>query len=446
MPTVAEVRPYLNVARFMFTALNFIMSLVFATVLLVNAFTMKDIQESVQIFHADRVLQSFGETPPTQLNEFIKHAYGADTEILGLISDVKMLPSFLPTMYEVSGSNAILRLEAVHCNFMLFSALWIASAFSLSGTQFPSHEPLYWSHIRVMIVHCWNLVGLIATIVIFTATTKWSSIPTSNLFYALIGQIMGWVYQYFHMVECTQCWSDQQQQPAHEVDLKPSIFSTELRKVIYMEFSVVAPMLLVASIMPGVIGIDEWRIQTVVFSSWTLFALLGLHIRFRKSIEYTNESVKELYPPQGDATSKADAELRAGINRQGLDALGYLTYAIIIVYVMLLNAMGNVTFYDPPYATNNIILSHWGARCIVIIAGVLVLETLVKSIKMRFFEGWDYKTQNPATDSEGKEVKDQWMVPSFLANMMIIAFGSVVVKILVFAGLSDVNALTSWHT
>jgi uncharacterized membrane protein len=65
---------------------------------------------------------------------------------------------------------------------------------------------------------------------------------------------------------------------------------------------------------------------------------------------------------------------------------------------------------------------------------------------MRFFEGWDYKTQNPTTDSEGKVVQDQWMVPSFLMNMMIIAFGSVVVKILVFAGLSDVNALTSWHT
>ena len=282
---------YVNAMRFGVTSTNFIMSVVFALILLVHAFTMEGITGN-QVFHADRILQTFDlqNFPAVSLSTFIKQAYGADTEIIGMVDDTTGLK--IPTMYEVSGSNSILRLEAVHCNFMLFSALWIASAFSLAMIQLPGYEPMYWSHARVVLVHIWNFIGLIATIVIFSSTTKWKSIPTSNLFYALIGQVMAWMYQYFHMVECTQLVTDTLSLDYKSANLdnfedksKSSQFSTELRKIMYMEASVVVPMMLVAGIMPGSVGIDEWRIQTVLFSSWTLFALLGLHLRFRKSLD-----------------------------------------------------------------------------------------------------------------------------------------------------------------
>jgi hypothetical protein len=442
MPHHAESgKMYVDAGRFVFTSLNFIMSLVFAMILLFNAFNMDNIT-SHQIFHADRVLQTSGSQniPATTLSTFIKQAYGADSEIIGMVDRTSVKSDMLPTMYEVSGSNSILRLEAVHCNFMLFSALWIASAFSLAMVQFPGTEPLYWSHARVVIVHLWNLVGLIATIVIFSATTKWASIPTSNLFYALIGQLMAWTYQYFHMVECTQIVMGHLQLEyksaniaGNEAKMKSIQFSTELRKIIYMEFSVVAPMMLVAGVMPGAIGIDEWRIQTILFSSWTLFALLGLHLRFRKSLEDDDNSerheLKDINGLDGDQGETIGKE-------HGLDAIGYLTYAVVMVYVMLINALQPVIFYDPPFATTRIIQCRWGARVLFIVTGVFVIETIVKTIIMRVM---------PSVMDKPSGDKPHSVWPAFMTNFIFVAFGSFLVKILLFAGLSDVNALSTWY-
>ena len=436
---------YVNAMRFGVTSTNFIMSVVFALILLVHAFTMEGITGN-QVFHADRILQTFDlqNFPAVSLSTFIKQAYGADTEIIGMVDDTTGLK--IPTMYEVSGSNSILRLEAVHCNFMLFSALWIASAFSLAMIQLPGYEPMYWSHARVVLVHIWNFIGLIATIVIFSSTTKWKSIPTSNLFYALIGQVMAWMYQYFHMVECTQLVTDTLSLDYKSANLdnfedksKSSQFSTELRKIMYMEASVVVPMLLVAGIMPGAIGIDEWRIQTVLFSSWTLFALLGLHLRFRKSLDIHHIPPPKLGPQQDPnfrfADNKAPAPEDAPTkHKTGLDAIGYLTYAIVVVYMMLINALEPVIFYEPPYATTPVIQSRWGARVLFLVAGCFVLETLVKSLQMRFL---------PLAFSRKSEVVGPTV--EFVGNFLFVAFGSFLAKVFLFIGISNVNALTSWH-
>jgi hypothetical protein len=439
----------IDAGRFIFTVSNFVMSVVFSIILLSNAFTMKGITTQ-QVFHADRVLQSYGSTPPAQIDTFIKQAYGIDTEIYGIVNQVTLLKPFLPTMYEVSGTNSILRLEAVHCNFMLFSAMWIASAFSLCVTQLPTFEPLYWGHFRVVLVHAWNLLGLIFTIVIFSATTKWAGIPTSNLFYALVGQVMAWIYQYFHMVECTQIWINNNDtahmhvqyksaNAASKIAQKGSIhFSTELRKMIYMEFSVVCPMLLVAAIMPGGVGIDEWRIQTMLFSSWTLFALLGLHLRFRKSLS-SNDILNKDEKKATGGTDDEEIPIIDSLDKQGLDALGYLTYAIFLVFMMLINATGSILFYDPPYATSRITQTRWGGRVIIIVSAVLVFETLLTTLRVRFKPDWKF----PATPFDGG-AGPKYMFPAFIGNMLLIGFGSFLVKILLFTGLSDVNGLSSW--
>jgi hypothetical protein len=443
----AASKKYLDGCRFFGTSINFILSAVFVFILLANAFTMEEIT-GPQVFHTDRVLQSYQTTQPTQMDAFAKQAYGLNTEILDMASEITILPEMLPHMYEVSGSNSMLRLDAVHCNFMLFSAMWIASAFALTMTSWPMVEPLMWSHMRVMIVHIWNLIGLILTIVIFTATTKWSDIPTSNLFYALVGQTMAWMYQYFHMVECTQCFNGNLRivhKPAGfdtiDTMLSSSDFSTEMRKLIYMEFSVVVPMLLVASLMPGVIGIDEWRIQTILFSSWTLFALLGLHLRFRKSLVFdkrTDASTSLGNPSRG-------LNVNFETDQLGLDALGYLTYAIVLVYIMLINAMGTVTFTDPLYATARIIQCRWGARILIIVSGTLVVETIYKAVMIRFFRNWVNVGKVQVKNDTQPDGVDWWMLPSFMGNALIIGFGSVLVKILIFSGVSDVNGLSTWY-
>ena len=430
--TTGTAQTAIDVTRFVVTLSNFIMTVIFAMILLSNAFNMEGIT-GLQVFHADRILQTSGITnlPPASLSTFIKQAYGADTEITKMIDETELLSDELPTMYEVAGSNSMLRIEAVHCNFMLFSALWIASAFSLTMVQVPSQQPLYWSHFRVVIVHMWNLIGLIATAVIFSATTKWNTIPTSNLLYALIGQVMAWMYQYFHMVECTQIVTGLQLEyvkanwdESHQMDSNTQ-FTTEMRKMMYMEFSIVAPMMFIAGIMPGAIGFDEWRVQTLVFASWALFALLGLHLRWCCSMKLSGESTLN---KAENPTSPEEYEFG------NFDAVGYLTYAIVVVYAMLFNVLAPVIWYDSPYATEQVSLCRAGARALFVVSGVFVLETVAKSCVMKFLaKRFVDFTQNANMNLWG-----------FGFNLCYITFGSFLVKILLFSGISNVNGLTEW--
>ena len=428
--------------RFAITTLNFIMTVVFAIIMLSNAFNHDNI-EGKQVFHADRILQTFGmdKFPASILSTFIKQSYGADTDILAVIDNTTKLQNMQPTLWEVSGSDSILRLEAVHCNFLFFSALWIASAFALAMVQLPWVDQLYWSHARVVLVHVWNFIGLIATTVIFTATTKWASIPTSNLFYALIGQVMGWMYQYFHMVECTQLITGNLQiryKSLHDKSegdnfdhFRTTQFATEMRKIIYMEFSVVVPMLLVTGLMPGAIGIDEWRIQTILFASWTLFALLGLHLRFRKSLEKSH-----LYKSgeNEDTVNEPDSsQISIGI-QHGLDALGYLTYAILVVFVMLCNALWPVIFYSSPWASDRVNDCRYSIRILFVVCGLFVIETLWKTLQMRVFPTWVKPLQ--------EQIKSTY-ISTFVINMLYVILGSFVVKVLLFVGMVDVNQLSN---
>ena len=438
----------MNVARFTVTTLNFIMTVTFAIIMLSHAFSKEGITGK-QVFHADRTLQTSGmeNFPASILATFIKQSYGSDTTILGVIDETTKLQKMQPTMYEVSGSDSILRIEAVHCNFLFFSSLWIASAFALTMVQLPWRNQLYWSHARVVLVHIWNLIGLVVTTVLFTATTKWATVPTSNLFYALIGQVMGWMYQYFHMVECTQLIVGNLQveykQLSNQEDdksLRSTLFATEMRKIIFMEFSVVFPMMLVSGIMPGAIGIDEWRIQTILFASWTLFALLGLHLRFRKSLEKSHiHQVEEVDPVQNPnaIVPVNDPEKQEIDIEHGLDALGYLTYAIVVVYFMLCNALWPVIFYDSPWASDRVLDCRYGTRILFVVCGVFVIETIFKTIGLRVSPHW----VTPAV-----KYANTLFVSSLVVNLLYIIVGSFMVKIFLFVGMVDVNQLSYVYT
>lgn len=519
---MGDYTPWMDRFRFVITFSNFILSVVFSIILLLNAFQMNHIS-GLQVFHTDRVLQSYTHKPGATLDTFIKEAYGTQTNILGIVSDIKVLQSELPAMYEISGSNSILRLEAVHCNFLLFSALWISSAFALAMTQLPFTEPLYWGQLRVIVVHVWNLLGLILTIMLFTGTTKWKDIPTSNLFYALVGQVMAWSYQYFHMVECTQSHVDnyamilkyqspysygaQNTDPAFGKD--PLRFSTELRKLLYMEFSVVAPIFLVTGMLPGAVGKDEWRVQTVLFASWTLFALMGLHLRYRKTLFLTAEdlNILNIRNKEIKTTRTAGEDGQKNTNRyeiqdEGLDAIGYLTYAILMVFVMVVNALGTTSLSAPTYATSSIGWCRMGVLTIVVLMASLVVEILLKTFTMRFMKsnkfgvgetvtnkfkqmfpkkdknitipdgGGDAQgddsgrtllpersTRDSQDSGSGRDLSmiseeplgpkdfehhEKGQVISYISNLLIIAFGSFLAKCVLFTGIANVNALSSY--
>ena len=283
-PRVAKV--LVAGGRFILSGLNFAMTGVCTLWLAMNAFTMNTIT-GVQTFHADRVLQSVADPSTTA---------GFGLVYLPTVNLTTVLPGKVPTMYEVYGVKWMYRLDTIHCNFILFGALWVSSAFSLAAIQLPWDHQLQWGKVRLFVVHTWNFVGLSFTVVIFTATTNWSSVPISNLFYSLIFQRMGWVYQYFYMVQCTR-----QRAAENETDNQKDD-NTEMRRLIYTEFSVVMPLLLISTMMPGATGIDAWGVQTVFSGSWPLYTLLGLHLGYRKSLSGENAG----QPDFEDAVSGID--------------------------------------------------------------------------------------------------------------------------------------------
>jgi hypothetical protein len=199
-------------------------------------------------------------------------------------------------------------------------------------------------------------------------------------------------------------------------------------------------MMLVSGIMPGAIGIDEWRIQTILFASWTLFALLGLHLRFRKSLEKSHiHQVEEVDPVQnpdaivpGKEPEKQDIDIE-----HGLDALGYLTYAIVVVYFMLCNALWPVIFYDSPWASDRVLDCRYGTRILFVVCGVFVIETIFKTIGLRVSPHW----VTPAV-----KYANTLFVSSLVVNLLYIIVGSFMVKIFLFVGMVDVNQLSYVYT
>lgn len=405
--------------RFTLSTLNFGITLVFSIWLVFNAFNMEKIT-GMQTFFSDSVVQvDIMDTSPITSN------YLPTNDL------TTVLPHKVPTMFEEFTAPSMVHLNAVHCNFLLFSALCISSAFALTALQFPWRNQLVWCKGRLVIVHTWNFLMLILTVVVFTGTTKWSRIPTSNLFYSLGSQILGWVFQYWYMVDCTRAViaAEEKDKVTGEETIY-HITTTEMRGLIYAEFSVVMPLLLVSTLMPGAQGIDTWRVQTVFFGSGVLFTLFGLHQRYRKSL---------------CCIDGIDTEIKSEVS--GLDGLGYITYAIILAFLLTLNALGGDTFWDIPYGTSAITQCLWGRRIILIVTGLLVIETLVKTIMDRIknipsnadlVKEYRVKVKEYRDSIEGKT----GLLPSFIGNLLITIVGSFLVKIIIFAGLVNVNNLT----
>ena len=120
--------------------------------------------------------------------------------------------------------------------------------------------------------------------------------------------------------------------------------------------------------------------------------------------------------------------------RHGFDAIGYLTYAIVVMYVMLFNALSPVIFIDAPFATEQISLCRAGARALFVITGVFVLETMMKSFGMRFRD-----------NLQGFIPELNMNILGFVFNLCYIICGSILVKILLFSGISNVNGLSAWE-
>lgn len=434
--TVDRLRQYGTVTL---TFLNFALTAFFAAVLGLNAFNLDSVDANAkQVFYTDSLVQT-----PADAADLATATYHP------VVRNIGSFPELVPKLYETASTYHVLRMEAVHPNFMLFVALWIASAFALCAVQIPKNLT-YWPVFRVAVVHFWNLVGVILTVVVFTATTQWKTIPLSNLFFGLLAQGVAWLYQYFYMVECTQAYAKmlptlvenengalvnmeqkhglQMQYNTHDDGpdpLKKVEYVYHMRKIMFMEFSIVVPFYLVCAMLPGNNGLDSWRVQAVLYGSYTFYALLALHMRYEDAIETHDEG-------------KTDKGAK--------DALGYLTWAIVVCFFMIVNAFGTAVFYQPGYYTTRIAQAKVGAGFIVVIGAYLVGETLLRTVILsgaasaRDIAKRFASSANPTGFGLDEASLQQYMM--LFTTFVVWGLGSILPKILLFAGVSDVNSLS----
>lgn len=348
----------------------------------------------------------------------------------------------IPALQQVwADEDQILQLSSVHAQFLFMIVLFVSSAFNLSLLHL---NVLKFQFLRVAIVHVWNLLLFVFTILAYTRNVfQWGHIPTSNLVYGLIAQAMAWTYQYFFMVECTQDYILEQNryndlklqtvQPAGNAEDMEAVnehadYPHAVRKNILMEYSITAPIILLITFLPGTQGMDEWQVQTILFAGWTLFALMNLYYRYFYMIHDGGE--------KGHGFSGTEKQV-AG------DALGYLAYAIFVLAAQLVNAMWNKIFLNQYYPYLN---REWFADsfsvCQWIIAGIvmlLFLDVLYKAMNYFLQDspennriGDAFKSGQTVLKMSAKYFGDE--NGTFVINFLILSAG-IVLKILSYVAM-----------
>jgi hypothetical protein len=369
---IESTAPKASIKNWMRTLLvfaNFVLTVVFSIILFF--LDLRTSAERDQAGVARTSITYHGANPPAGYP--LKQEF-TDATLIGV--------NEIPALRQVwADEDQILQLSSVHAPFLFMIVLFVSSAFNLSLLHL---DILNFQFLRVALVHVWNLLLFVFTILAYTRNVfQWGHIPTSNLVYGLIAQAMAWTYQYFFMVECTQEYILKSNryddlkletvQPAGKTDAD-KIYSSKdyphaVRKNILMEYSIIAPILLVISFLPGTQGMDEWQVQTILFAGWTLFALMNLYYRYFYMIHNGGEEGHQF---DGDEKQVAG------------DALGYLAYAIFVLAAQLVNAMWNKIFLNDYYPYLNM---AWFADSFVvcqwIIAGIvtlLFLDVLYKAM------------------------------------------------------------------
>ena len=369
----------MNWTRTLLVGANFLLTLIFSLILFVA-----DLQASGERDQADVARTSItyhGANPPSGGFPLKKDFH--DASLVGV--------NEIPALRQVwADEDQILQLSSVHAPFLFMIVLFVSSAFNLSLLHLTI---LKFQFLRVAVVHVWNLLLFVLTIFAYTRNVfQWGHIPTSNLIYGLVAQAMAWTYQYFFMVECTQDYilnknhyddlKLQNVQPAGNIDMKDvnenEDYPHVVRKNILMEYSIIAPILLVITFLPGTQGMDEWQVQTILFAGWTLFALMNLYYRYFYMIHSGGDKGHEFTGTEKEVAG---------------DALGYLAYAIFILAAQLVNAMWNRIFlnYYYPYL-NKAWFADSFAVCQWIIAGIvtlLFLDVLYKAMNYFLQQGED---------------------------------------------------------
>jgi hypothetical protein len=356
--------------------LNFAFAVAFSLVLFVQAFDVGYYKSDVIQVHRTCILAQTNNTDltgtPTQTPDFfttvLMGAVGKPIEVLYNETQHKHFEHF-PRIWQYFNSDAAFNLTVIHSQFLIMVALWISGGYALCTTRLSvftkTHTIPFW---RMYLVSGWNLFGVFAILILFLSPRAWGQIPLSNFIVCLSFLLLSWIYQFFYMVEIDKDLV-QDTHPRYDNEF------TWVRRLVYLEFATTVPLYLVAAIAPGAEGMDQWRIQTTLFCSYTFFSILGLLERWK---HLGHETAYDTYGSGSTKEYGQDTVHIVATLRKNDSAAWYLVYAAAMCLGAIVNALSREMWWAYySYFLGHTILARFAVVYTLVMMGVIVLAFLV---------------------------------------------------------------------
>ena len=350
---------------------NIVLCMCFTVILLTKGFELPAYYNGVnQVYHSSILTQSNATMPGNALMP----PTGAMDAFTNILLNVDGMPyeipyenstaanvffKYMPHVWLYTKSTATFHLTTVHSQFLVLVALWISAAFGVCSARWESGTMMWQVPIaRLVLVHIWNLIGLILVVKLFGYPAGWGEIPLSNFFVAVAAIMVSWAYQYSYMVEIDSK-NTKENEKQNVVVVMDEHFSF-FKRIMYLEIAVVGPLLMVATILPASEGIEQWRLQTVLFSIYIFFSLTGLIERWIQLTEDSNSDVayknnitenRNDYDGNGDPVNFRN-EIRLSNFTHMRNAQTYLVYAAAMCWMALVNATMRETVIAVPFYTS----------------------------------------------------------------------------------------------
>jgi hypothetical protein len=216
---------------------------------------------------------------------------------------------------------------------------------------------------------------------LFGYPASWGDIPLSNFFIAVAAILVSWAYQYSYMIEIDSKNTKENGKEGIVVPVIDEHFSF-FKRIMYLEVAVVAPLFMVATILPASDGIEQWRLQTVLFAIYVFFSITGLIERWIRLTEDSNSDVayknngivnRNDFDGNGDPVNFRDEQVLSNITHMR-NAQTYLVYAAVMCCAAIWNAMMRETITDVPFyttwtgLTRHAIWTMYAFMCLVLLS------------------------------------------------------------------------------
>jgi hypothetical protein len=353
---------------------NIALCFCFVSVILAKGFQADTYYKDVTLVYHSSVLTQSNDTmpgnpymPPTDMSAFanlLMNGQGVPYQIPHEnTTTTDKFFHYMPRVWLYMKSTSTLSLTSVHSQFLVFVALWISAAFGVCSARYEKGTMAWQVPIaRLVLVHIWNMIGLVLVVKLFGYPASWGEIPLSNFFIAVAAILVSWAYQYSYMIEIDSKNTKENGKEGIVVPVIDEHFSF-FKRIMYLEVAVVAPLFMVATILPASDGIEQWRLQTVLFAIYVFFSITGLIERWIRLTEDSNS----------DVAYQTDGKSGENITHMR-NAQTYLVYAAVMCCAAIWNAMMRETITDVPFyttwtgLTRHAIWTMYAFMCLVLLS------------------------------------------------------------------------------